>query len=306
MCGIAGIVTSEGEAVHGVAFQEAVCRMTAAVERRGPDDEGIWMDPDGYAIFGFRRLAVLDPTPAGHQPMVAADTRSVIVMNGEIYNFLDLRRELEVKGIRFRSQSDTEVLLEALSLWGADVLPRLNGMFAFAWWNRRSRRLLLRGTTRESSRSTGFVPPSGRGIAFGSQFDQLLLTPWGQPGAVRQDVLHLYLRLHHIPPPYGLLENTHQLGPGEVLEWQPGGSVTLRTWWVLPRDPSSAAVDDAVVEEIGSTVADAVRRHRVSDVPLGVFLSGGIDSPLVTAVARSQSGPGLAAFTPREPWLAPG
>lgn len=301
MCGIAGIVTSEGEAVHDVAFQEAVRRMTAAVARRGPDDEGLWTDPDGYASFGFRRLAVLDPTPAGHQPMVAAGEGSVIVMNGEIYNFGDLRRELEVKGIRFRSHSDTEVLLEALSLWGADVLPRLNGMFAFAWWDRRSRRLLLARDHAGIKPLYYFVSPFGRGIAFGSQFDQLLLTPWGEPGPVRQDVLHLYLRLHHIPAPYGLLENTHQLGPGELLEWQPGGSATLHTWWMLPRDPSPASRDDAAVGELPSTLADAVKRHRVSDVPLGVFLSGGIDSPLVTAVARAQSGPGLAAFTLANP-----
>jgi asparagine synthase (glutamine-hydrolysing) len=301
MCGFAGIVTSEREAVHGVDFQEAMSRMTAAVARRGPDDEGLWVDPDGHAILGFRRLAVLDPTPAGHQPMIAADAGSVIVLNGEIYNFASIRRELEARGVRFRSRSDTEVLLEALSLWGADVLPRLNGMFAFAWWNRRSRRLVLARDHAGIKPLYYFVSPSGKGVGFGSQFDQLLLTPWGEPGPVRQDVLHLYLRLHHIPAPYALLENTHQLGPGEMLEWHPGGSATPRTWWTLPRDPSPAGADDAVLEELPSTLDAAVRRHRVADVPLGVFLSGGIDSPLVTALARAQSGPGLAAFTLANP-----
>ena len=296
MCGIAGIFTTDQEAGQP-EFTAAVRAMTHLMHRRGPDDEGFWRDPKGHLQLGFCRLAILDLTPAGHQPMVSRDGRSVIVFNGEIYNHLELRHELEQSGARFRSRSDTEVLLEALNRWGVDAIPRLNGMFAFAWYDLAKRTLVL------ARDHAGIKPlyygqePRGKGLVFGSQYNVLLRSPWGQFGEVRKDVLRLYLRLHHIPPPYALFENTYQLEPGTFLVVQADGRMEKRTWWRLPDEPDGILRGEEAANAVDAAIQNAVRRQRIADVPLGVFLSGGVDSPLVTAVARRQIGPELKSFT---------
>lgn len=278
-------------------FGQAVKAMSALMTRRGPDDEGFWADPAGRLQLGFRRLAVLDLTKAGNQPMLSADQRSVIVFNGEIYNFLDLRHRLELAGINFRSRSDTEVLLEALNFWGIEAIPKLNGMFSFAWYDRRERTLVLARDHAGIKPLYYFLHPTGRGLAFASQYNVLLHTPWGEPGILREDVLRLYLRLHHIPPPYGLLENTYQIPPGRYLLVQPDGQAELRTWWEMPENPEPDFIKESAVELLVGTLHEVVSRQRIADVPLGVFLSGGVDSPLVAGVARQQTGPELKGFT---------
>lgn len=296
MCGICGILTPDGQS-RRPEFGRSVRRMASLMRLRGPDDEGYWSDADGSLRLGFRRLAVLDTTSAGRQPMVSADGDSVIVFNGEIYNFVELRRGLEAEGVCFRSRSDTEVLLEALNLWGTNAISRLNGMFAFAWYNRRNRSLVLARDHAGIKPLYYFVHPTGRGIAFASQFNALMHTPWGEPGAIRQDVLRLYLRLHHIPAPHALLENTWQLEPGSYAVIDGDGRLTAHSWWRLPVDPEPDLAGDDAVDAVEEALDDAVQRQRIADVPLGVFLSGGVDSPLVTAVGRRQSGSGLKAFT---------
>jgi asparagine synthase (glutamine-hydrolysing) len=296
MCGIAGIVSYEGEAKEP-AFAAAIREMAGLMRRRGPDDEGFWQAPDGRLQLGFRRLAIVDLTAAGHQPMISGDGRSAIVFNGEIYNHAQLRQELEHAGVCFRSRSDTEVLLEALNFWGAEAIGRLNGMFAFAWYDQQARRLVL-------ARDHAGIKPlyygrqaGGKGLVFGSQFDVLMRSPWGRLGGVRQDVLRLYLRLHHIPPPYGLMENTFQLEPGAYLVIGPDNTIEKRVWWRMPQQNGGALRGPEAVEAVDAALQNAVRRQRMADVPLGVFLSGGVDSPLVTAIARRQTGPELKAFT---------
>jgi asparagine synthase (glutamine-hydrolysing) len=279
-------------------------RMTALLKRRGPDDEGFWSDPGGRLQLGFRRLAIIDPSPAGHQPMISADGKSVIVMNGEIYNFRELGRELERAGVILRSKSDTEVLLEGLNRWGIDFVPRLNGMFAFAWYRVPEGELALVRDHAGIKPLYWFAPPDHSGLAFGSQYDVLLRTPFGDPGRVRLDVLHLYLRLQHIPPPFGLLENTHQLAPGHWLRIGPDRALEQRAWWTLPRSPEAELAGDSALEPLAAALDRSVRRQRIADVPLGVFLSGGVDSPLVTAVARAQAGAELKAFTIGSPGWA--
>jgi asparagine synthase (glutamine-hydrolysing) len=296
VCGICGIITQDTSAGHP-KFTAAVRRMSGLMARRGPDDEGFWASTDGHASLGFRRLSILDLTPAGRQPMVASDGGSVIVFNGEIYNYAEVRRQLEQEGVRFRSRTDTEVLLEALSRWGVAAVSRLNGMFAFGWYNLRERTLLLARDHAGIKPLYYLAHPSGKGLAFASQYNALLNTPWGIPGAVRADVLRLYLRLHHIPAPYALYANTHQLEPGHYLIVQPDGTFQKRAWWTMPREGEPELRGEAAVEALAGAVQGAVRRQRVADVPLGVFLSGGVDSPLVTAVLRQQTGPGLRAFT---------
>lgn len=296
MCSIVGIWCFSPAAMPP-EVAALIRRMTGLMRRRGPDAEGYWASADGRLQMGFRRLAILDLTEAGHQPMVSGDGRSVIVFNGEIYNHPELRHELEQKGVRFRSRSDTEVLLEALNLWGTDAISKLNGMFAFAWYDLKERRLVL-------ARDHAGIKPlyygreaSGKGIVFGSQYNVLLHSPWGRLGDVRLDVLRLYLRLHHIPPPYGLLENTFQLEPGHYLIVRSDGQIENKPWWRLPEEPEANLRGDMAVEAVSAAIHNAVRRQLIADVPLGVFLSGGVDSPLVTAIARRQTGPKLKAFT---------
>lgn len=296
MCGICGVLTFAQDLVPDAAMQ-SVRTMTRLMVRRGPDDEGYWSDPAGRLHLGFRRLAVIDPTPAAHQPMLSADGQSVLIFNGEIFNYRDLRHELEQAGTRFRSRSDTEVLLEALGRWGIAALDRLNGMFAFAWYDGAQRRLLLARDHAGVKPLYYYRHPQGRGLVFGSQYNQLLHAPWGHPGSIRPDVLRLYLQLHHLPPPYGLLANTYQLEPGHYLSIDDRGRIEKRAWWVLPRNPQPSLSGTAAVDALEAALERAVRRQRVADVPLGVFLSGGIDSPLVTAVARRQTSHELKAFT---------
>ncbi|HSV74416.1 MAG TPA: asparagine synthase (glutamine-hydrolyzing) [Chthonomonadales bacterium] len=294
MCGLCGILTPDGAAAQP-EFGAAVERMTALMERRGPDDAGAWLSPDGRVRLGFRRLAVIDLTEAARQPMVRE--RGAIALNGEIYNHLELRSELEAEGVRFRSRSDTEVLLEALQRWGEAAIERLNGMFAFAWYDTRARRLVLARDHAGIKPLYYFVHPAGRGVAFASQYNALLHTPWGEPGPLRPDVLRLYLRLHHMPPPYALLANTHQVEPGGVVVVREDGTLASRRWWRLPERPEPSVRGQRALEMLDAAIDGAVRRQRIADVPLGVFLSGGVDSPLVTAVARAQTGPDLKAFT---------
>lgn len=269
----------------------------ARMIRRGPDASGLWQDPAGSAVLGFRRLSILDLTPAGNQPMIAADGRSVLVFNGEIYNHPELRRELESRGARFRSRADSEVLLAALNLWGSAALPRLNGMFALAWYNLSDRTLLLARDHAGIKPLYYAIQPGGSSIAFGSQFNILLDSPWNLSDQPQLDVLNLFLRLHHIPPPYGLLENTYQLEPGCFLEINAAGRIQINRWWQLPDHPAPDLTGSAAEEALAAALEAAVARQRVADVPLGTFLSGGIDSPLVTAELRRQTSPALKAFT---------
>ncbi|MEM1182422.1 MAG: asparagine synthase (glutamine-hydrolyzing), partial [Acidobacteriota bacterium] len=294
MCGLCGLFSAAG----GLAdAEESIHAMTRELERRGPDDEAFWLDPESRLRLGFRRLAILDLSPAGRQPMESASGDSVLVLNGEIYNFRELRGELEAGGHRFCSTGDSEVVLEALERWGLDALGRLEGMFALAFYSRRHRRLIL------ARDRTGIKPlwlldsPDGASLAFSSQLDSLLHCPWPVDSEPRLDVLHLYLRLGHLPPPLGLLPGTRQLEPGEWLELNAEGERRSGRFWKLPRFPEvSLGVDDGL-EAFDAALERSVARHRLADVPLGTFLSGGVDSPLVGATARGQTSSDLLAFT---------
>jgi asparagine synthase (glutamine-hydrolysing) len=300
MCGICGVITPDGAAAQP-EFAAAVARMSVLMTRRGPDAHGAWLDPGEHVRFGFRRLAVIDTSPAGNQPMLSADGRSAIVMNGEIYNFQELRAELESHGHRFHTRSDTEVLLAALQQWGHDALPRLNGMFAFAWYDGERRSLLLARDHAGIKPLSYFVHPRGAGVAFASRYDALLRTPWGRPGDIDPETLNLYLRLQHLPAPFALLENTYQLEPGHSLTIRADGKMQNRCWWKLPDAPQPDLRGPAALDALAAALDSAVRRNRIADVPLGVFLSGGVDSPLISAIAREQAGAGLKAFTIANP-----
>jgi asparagine synthase (glutamine-hydrolysing) len=266
--------------------------MTELMRRRGPDDVGTWTDGEHVAL-GFRRLAILDLSPAGHQPMETPCGRHVLVFNGEVYNFRELRAELEASGHRFRSTSDTEVVLAALATWGESALARFNGMFALAWYDRRERCLRL------ARDPLGIKPlyylDGPQGVVFGSQYDQVLRHPFCTR-KIRRECLGLYLRLGYIPPPDALFEQTWLLPPGHLVRVEPGQSLTQRRFYELPEERDEFHDPEAVTEATEAAVRSAVRRQMVSDVPLGAFLSGGVDSPLVAAELRRVS-EDVRAFT---------
>ncbi len=267
--------------------------MTELMARRGPDDEGF--ADSAHLSLGFRRLAVLDLSSDGHQPMVTPDGAHTLVFNGEVYNYRELGRELErTHGVTFRSRTDTEVVLQALRLFGADALPRFNGMFSLALWEEPSRTLLL------ARDPVGIKPlywlDDQRGIVFGSQYDQIVRHPWCNRERTQADVLTLYLRLGYVPSPYGLIEGTHQLEPGCLLTISPGRSARVQRYSDYP-EARPVADEPALYATLGAAVDRSVGRQMASDVPIGSFLSGGVDSPLVTAAMARHSGTGLPAFT---------
>jgi asparagine synthase (glutamine-hydrolysing) len=272
----------------------ATIGLNRLMERRGPDDDGVWHDRHS-CVLGFRRLAILDLSAAAHQPMTSSDGRFVIVYNGEVYNFPELRDHLCQKGVRFRSSGDSEVVLQMLIFYGREGLDRLNGMFALALYDRRERRLLL-------ARDHAGIKPlyylaTPAGLVFASQYDQLLAHPWSNKLAISREGLGLYLRLGYIPAPNALLEHTHLLEPGSWLEASVTGQVTSGRFFEFPcfGEPDLSGAE--AVEAVDQAITGAVRRQLVSDVPIGTFLSGGIDSPLVAAKAAAASNGAVRAFT---------
>jgi asparagine synthase (glutamine-hydrolysing) len=290
MCGICGEISTSRTGLDPAAVRV----MMAMMARRGPDDEGFWSDSETVSL-GFRRLSILDLSPAGHQPMLTPDGRYALVFNGEVYNFRELRRELEGRGIAFRSSGDSEVVLQALATWGAKALSRFNGMFALAFYDCVERRLLL-------ARDHAGIKPlyylhTERGLVFGSAYDQLLAHPWSKGLPVSIEGLGLYLRFGYTPAPYGLLDRTHLLDAGSWLSVDAAGRMETGRYYEFPRfarpELRGAELEDALDEALSR----AVSRQMVSDVPVGVFLSGGIDSPLVAAEARRSAGERMKAFT---------
>lgn len=297
MCGLTGFISFE-ERLDPSVHQALLEDMSGMMQRRGPDDAGQWFDPQGRVAFGFRRLAVIDLSQDAHQPMQSMSGRSILMLNGEIYNYLELRRELEALGLSFRSRSDTEVLLEALEQWGLnETLQRVNGMFAFAWYQRSEGRLTL-ARDHAGIKPLYYAIHPQRGLTFASQFSTVLKGPWESSKKINQAALQLYLKLHHFPAPHCLFENTYQLEPGYYLQINLDGEIQKKQWWRLPRQMEHKFLAlDSALDQLKSVLGQSVRRHCISDVPLGVFLSGGIDSPLVTAIASQQISEQLNAFT---------
>ncbi len=273
-----------------------VAALTELMVRRGPDDSGGWDDGAACAL-GFRRLSIIDLSEGGHQPMVTDDGHHVVVFNGELYNYRELRAELQRAGRRFRSQSDTEVVMQALAEWGTDALARFNGMFAIGWYRPRSRTLVL-------ARDPIGIKPlnwwwSPEAFVFGSQYDQVVRHRRCRRDRVDPSALHLYLRLGYLPLHYGLVQDTGQVPPGHYIELQPGCRPTPRRFRPPFRGaPPEERLKGAEADEaVAAAVGEAVRRQQVSDVRMGAFLSGGVDSPLVAANMSSGEDHPVPAFT---------
>ena len=221
MCGIAGEL-SFSDAPSSADWRH----ISELMRRRGPDGQGAWASSDGRCTLVFRRLAIIDLSAAGDQPMVSDCGRYALVFNGEIYNFRELRAELERRGTRFKSTSDSEVVLQALIAWGPEAFARFNGIFAIAFYDSATRRLLL--ARDHAGIKPLYVLRSRPGIVFASQYDQLLAHPWSDGLRPSKDALGLYLRFAFIPAPYGVLENTHMIEPGAWLESDADGRRSAR------------------------------------------------------------------------------
>ncbi len=283
MCGIAGALHADA----GAADRAGVARMVRALSPRGPDGEGI--SASGHAILGHRRLAVVDLSPANCQPMTSADGALVLAYNGEIYNFRELRRELEASGASFRTSGDVEVLLEAYRHWGSACVDRLRGMFAFAVWNVAKRELFLARDRLGEKPLCYWQAPDRSVLLFASDLRSLL-----QHGRVPKRIdpvaVGHYLSLNYTLGEVGIIEGVRRLSPGCVAFVRPGEALREHRYWsMVPHllTKTSLSKDDATAK-LGELLDDAVRERLVSDVPLGAFLSGGLDSTSVVASMARQ------------------
>jgi asparagine synthase (glutamine-hydrolysing) len=269
--------------------------MTAALARRGPDSEGLFTWP-GVSL-GHRRLAILDLSHAGHQPMVSEDGETGLVFNGCIYNFREIRAELEKRGHRFRSQCDTEVLLKGYIEWGIDdLLPRLHGMFAFGIWDNRTRTLTL-ARDRLGVKPLAYCAQND-GIAFASTVAALRATDFG--GDIDSQAVLEFLEFGYVIDPRTIYQGMAKLPPASLLQWK-DGEIRQRQYWTLPpMDERSRVTFEEAVEETERLLLEAVRLRLISDVPIGVLLSGGIDSALVCWALRKLNSD-VKAFTVSAP-----
>ncbi len=287
MCGIAGF--------SGQFSANNLERANDAIAHRGPDDQGLWRRPDGSVGLAHRRLSIIDLSPAGAQPMASDDGKVVLVFNGEIYNFRELRARLESEGHRFRGYSDTEAMLHLYLVHGAAMLPMLNGIFAFALWDERSAELFV-------ARDALGVKPlyysqSSQGFAFASEIKALLrLVPENRELDIA--ALHRYLTFLWCPGEGTPLKSVRKLNPGEALVVRDGRIIRQWSWYKLPvfRDVGPELSEEDSVRGTAVLLRKAVHKQLVSDVPVGAFLSGGLDSSAVVAFAREQI-PGIRCFT---------
>ena len=289
MCGIAGFVDFESARSRS-ANEDLANAMGDAIKHRGPDGAGTWSNSDGVWL-SFRRLAILDLSEAGNQPMLTPDGMGVLIFNGEAYNAADLRPELEAAGYRFRGHSDAEAVLYGCHHWGvAETVRRLIGMFAFAYWDGRSRKLTL--VRDRLGKKPIYWFQTSRSFAFASELRPLLLHD-DCPREIDRNSVADVLRLHYIPAPHSIFEGVHKLEPGTLLTLDTRSRrVDTKAFWSLAGHVARSLVDpfagsdEEAIEETERLLLDSTRLRLISDVPLGAFLSGGIDSSLVTALIQ--------------------
>src|SRR5271165_5597479 len=298
MCGIGGFLTA-GQALPIRDLEARLWEMIATLRHRGPDDEGVWTD--GRAGLAHARLSIIDLSPAGHQPMASADASVWITYNGEVYNFAEIRSELEALGYRFRSRSDTEVVVNGWHAWGPKIFSRLRGMFALAIWDRRSRRLIL--ARDRLGKKPLFYAARPDALLFGSEIKALLAWP-GMPHTPDLAAIDRYLSFGYVPGPDTAFVGIRKLPPAHylVVETRADGSLAEAEpvrYWSLPeigRTPRQRPVEE-LRRELVARLEEAVRLRLIADVPLGAFLSGGVDSSAVVAMMARVGGGTVKTFS---------
>lgn len=291
MCGIFGYVTDKPEKGGRDLLDKAI----AELRHRGPDDAAAIEIAGGGLFCGFAhtRLAIIDLSPNGRQPMSTPDGRYTLVYNGEVYNFPELRAELEALGVRFRGSCDSEVILEAFARWGTQAIRRFRGMFAFGIWDRDTQKLVL---ARDHMGIKPLYFASGPGyFAFASEIRALLRTGFSAKTISRRAVAS-YLAMGSVSEPDTIVSDIAPLAPGTILEYE-RGSVRTTTYWTVPVQPSMTTTSRDAVEGVQAILFDAIRMRLIADVPLGVFLSSGIDSTTIAAVAAKASNRPIRTFT---------
>jgi asparagine synthase (glutamine-hydrolysing) len=301
MCGIAGLLDAKQSREYGEL--SAIARnMANSLRHRGPEDEGVWADAASGVAFGHRRLSIIDLSAAGHQPMHSTCGRYVITYNGEIYNFKALRAELEQLGQTFRGHSDTEVMLAAITCWGVEQsLEKFNGMFAFALWDLQDKVLYLsRDRAGEKPLYYGWI---GQTLLFASELKALHQYPDFR-GEIDRGALAVYLRHNYIPAPHSIYKSIYKLTPGTLLAIRGFGSdASPKPYWSARRAAEEGlaspfrGTDSEAVHQLDVLLNDAVNLRMESDVPLGAFLSGGIDSSLIVAIMQANSARPVKTFT---------
>ena len=285
MCGIAGYTHA-----HRPSDRTLIHQITCLMRHRGPDQEGVYVS--GGISLGAVRLKIID-LEGGEQPMLSEDGQAVLVYNGEIYNYREVAETLVGLGHRFKSSSDTEVLLHAFLEWDTDCFVRLKGMFAAAIWHEPTSRLVL-ARDRLGIKPLYFSRCKAQ-LYFGSELKTLL----AHPEISRQlDLVALdqYLSLNYVPCPRTLVEGIEKLPPGHILEWSMG-ELKTRSFWQLKFQPASDLPEEEALEQLDGLLKRAVREHLVSDVPLGILLSGGVDSSTIVHYAASGSSERLKTFS---------
>lgn len=304
MCGITGFLTRGGLASGQMAAN--VQAMTERLSHRGPDDSGIWLDVDAGIALGHRRLSIIDISAAGHQPMVSASGRYILSYNGEVYNHLEIRDDLTSRGITFRGESDTETLLAAVEAFGIEpMLEMSRGMFAFALWDKKDRVLTLaRDRLGQKPLYYGWA---GNSLLFASELKAMRSHPqW--VGAMNRDILPAYLRLSYVPEPFTIYKDIHKLRPGHLLTVKAGSGGTISEQITPYWSASEAATqglqselrnlsEAEATDQLEAILGEAVEQRMISDVPLGAFLSGGIDSSLIVALMQAASSRPVKTFT---------
>jgi asparagine synthase (glutamine-hydrolysing) len=295
MCGIAGIIDKRGK-LGAVRLAQLAKEAADRMRHRGPDDGGVWVSPDGRCALSHRRLSIIDVSSAGHQPMVSKTGRSVIVFNGEAYNFLELKRELEAQGAVFRSSSDTEVLLEMLEREGQQALVRLDAMFVLGHYDTDRQELLL---ARDifGEKPLYYVDHENY-FAFASELHSLANLP-GFDARIDRSAIASYLCFQYVPTPQTIYRSARKLPPASYLTVGPSGDVTIQPYYSFETSAAqhSARSLDDLADELEAILLTSLRRRLISDVPLGAFLSGGVDSSTVAALVTKRLGIPLQTFS---------
>jgi asparagine synthase (glutamine-hydrolysing) len=293
MCGISGFFSTQYSAEE---MNKVIKRMIDAIQHRGPDDHGVWVHSEAGIALGFRRLAILDLSPLGHQPMLSTNERFVMIFNGEIYNFAEIRNELSSLGHSFRGGSDTEVMLAGVVEWGIlDAIRRFNGMFAIALWDKQERTLhLIRDRMGIKPLHYGWI----RGqFLFGSELKSLVAHPSFQL-EIDRNSLAGYLRNNYVPSPHSIYKDIYKVSPGTILSLNFSSREpmeSIQTYWSAHetvehgiQNQIAGSLEDAAFE-LNNLLCQSVKQRMVADVPLGAFLSGGIDSSLIVSLMQANS-----------------
>jgi asparagine synthase (glutamine-hydrolysing) len=288
MCGIAGLVSIEPS-------EQPINQMIDALRHRGPDDWGLWRDE--HCALGHRRLAIIDLSQAGRNPLTNQHGRIRITFNGEIYNFQALRAELEELGYRFQTRTDTEVIVNAYEAWGVDCLRRLRGMFAFAIWDADRRRLFL--ARDRVGKKPLFYGQFGKRFLFASELQGLLADP-SVPREVNAEAIDQYLSWGYVPAPHTAFKNIFKLPPAHYLTLDVKESdfdLAIGRYWSLEYAPKTEIGEAEAIEGLREKLTEAVRLRMISDVPLGAFLSGGIDSSIIVGLMAKLSSQPVKTFS---------